>query len=187
MQRLVVFNSVTLDGYFTGADGDLGWAHKSDPEWDAYVAENASSGTGLLLFGRLTYQMMAGFWPTPAAKVAFPVVADKMNSGPKAVVSRSLDRATWNNTRLLKGDLAAAVARLKQEPGGGITILGSGSIVAQLAPTGLIDEYQLVLIPVALGRGRTMFEGLAAPLELKPVRPPRSFANGNVVLSYAPA
>jgi dihydrofolate reductase len=130
---------------------------------------------------------MAGFWPTPAAKAAFPVVADKMNSGPKVVFSRKLDRAAWSNTRLIKGDLAAEVSRLKQEPGAGITILGSGSIVAQLAPTGLIDEYQLVLIPIALGAGRTLFEGLSSPLNLKPIRPPRSFANGNVVLCYTPA
>ena len=183
MRRLTVFNSVSLDGYFTGENGDLSWAHKqADPEWNEFVAGNAS-GNGALLFGRITYEMMAGFWPTPAAQETMPDVADGMNRMPKIVASRSLGRPSWQNTRVIKGDLASEVGKLKKESAHDIVILGSGTIVSQLTQARLIDEYQLVVVPVVLGKGRTMFEGIAHPLALKP-RKTRGFANGNVVLSY---
>src|SRR5207253_4041136 len=107
MPRLSVFNSVTLDGYFAGENGDLSWAHRGsdDPEFQAFVAENAK-GDGRLLFGRITYQLMSSYWPTPEALRSNPVVADRMNGGPKLVFSRTLDSASWSNTTLVKGDLA---------------------------------------------------------------------------------
>jgi dihydrofolate reductase len=186
MRRLISFTQVTLDGYFTGRDGDLSWAHEGqqDPEWSAFVAENASGG-GQLLFGRITYGLMVSYWPTPAARENDPVVAERMNNLPKVVFSRTLDKASWSNTRLMKGDLATEVRRLKHEPGEGMTILGSGSLVSQLAQAGLIDEYQIVVKPVALGEGRTMFEGITQKLRLKRTTT-RTFTNGNVLLSYEP-
>jgi dihydrofolate reductase len=185
MRRLTVFNSVSLDGYFTGENGDLGWAHKqADPEWNEFVAGNAS-GSGVLLFGRVTYEMMAGFWPTRAAQETMPDVADGMNRMLKVVASRSLGQPSWQNTRVIKGDLAAEVGKLKKESAHDIVILGSGTIVAQLTRARLIDEYQLVVVPVVLGKGRTMFEGVADQLPLKRTKT-RSFGNGNVVLCYEP-
>jgi dihydrofolate reductase len=186
MRRLISFTQVTLDGYFTGRNGDLSWAHEGpqDAEWNAFVAENASGG-GQLLFGRITYELMVSYWPTPAARENDPVVAEGMNSLPKVVFSRTLDKASWSNTRLVKGDLATEVRRLKHEPGEGMVILGSGSIVSQLAQAGLIDEYQIVVKPVALGEGRTMFEGIQQKLNLKRTKA-RTFTNGNVLLSYEP-
>lgn len=182
MRKLSVFNSVTLDGYFTGPGEDISWAHQQDPEWNAFVEEN-SKGGGTLLFGRKTYELMASFWPTPEAAKSFPVVAERMNSMPKVVFSRTLDRASWKNAELVKGDLVAGVRKLKNEPGECISILGSGSIVAQLAGTGLIDEYQFVVVPVVLGAGRTMFEGAKGKVELKPLST-RKFENGNVLMAY---
>jgi len=88
----VVFNSVTLDGYFTDKNSDMSWAHKNDPEWNAFVADNAKGG-GTLLFGRITYELMASFWPTPAAMQMMPDVAKGMNSLPKVVFSRTLDKS----------------------------------------------------------------------------------------------
>ena len=186
MQRLISFTQVTLDGYFTGRNGDLSWAHEGpqDAEWNAFVAENASGG-GQLLFGRITYELMVSYWPTPAARENDPVVAEGMNRLPKVVFSRTLDKASWSNTRLVKGDLATEVRRLKREPGEGMAILGSGSIVSQLAQAGLIDEYQIVVKPVALGQGRALFEGLKQKLSLKLTKT-RTFTNGNVLLSYEP-
>ena len=101
MRKLIVFNNVTLDGYFTGADGDMSWAYSGsdDPEFNAFVAGNASGG-GQLLLGRITYDLMAGYWPTPIAIKNAPVVAEGMNSMRKVVFSRTLDKAQWNNTRL---------------------------------------------------------------------------------------
>jgi dihydrofolate reductase len=186
MPRLISFTQVTLDGYFTGRNGDLSWAHEGqqDAEWNAFVTENASGG-GRLLFGRITYELMVSYWPTPAARENDPVVAEGMNNLPKVVFSRTLDKASWSNTRLVKGDLATEVRKLKREPGEGMAILGSGSIVSQLAQAGLIDEYQIVVKPVALGEGRAMFEGIKQKLSLKLTKT-RAFANGNVLLSYEP-
>jgi dihydrofolate reductase len=184
MRKLVTYTMVSLDAYFTDANGDMSWAHKKDPEWQAFVTENASGG-GQLLFGRVTYDLMASFWPTPFAAQSNPIVVERMNSLPKIVFSRTLDKASWNNTTLVKGDLTTEVHKLKQEPGPNMTIMGSGSIVGQLADAGLIDEYQIVVSPLVLGNGRTPFEGVKKKLPLK-LTQSRAFGNGNVVLCYEP-
>ena len=186
MRKLVVFNSVSLDGYFVDMNGDMSWAKNDTPdaEWDAFVAGNASGG-GMLLFGRVTYQLMASFWPTSFAIEHMPVVAEGMNNMPKIVFSRTLDRAAWDNTRLVKDHMAAEVRGMKSEPGPGMAILGSGSIVAQLAQERLIDEYQVVVVPIVLGAGKTMFEGVKQKLPLKLTKA-RAFGNGNVLLCYEP-
>ncbi len=183
MPKLVVFNHVSLDGYFVDGSGDMRWAHREDTEWSAFAAENAGGG-GRLLMGRVTYEMMASYWPTPHARENAPIVADRMNGLPKVVFSRTLASATWTNTKLVKTDLAGEVRRMKDEPGPNLVILGSGSIVSQLAAAGLVDEYQIVVNPIALGSGRTLFETLEKRLPLE-LRSTRSFKNGNVVLSYA--
>lgn len=187
MSKLSVFVSLSLDGYFSGPGGDMSWAHRAeanDAEWTAFVADNASNG-GRLLFGRVTYEMMVSYWPTPQAAKNDPVTAKGMNELPKFVFSRTLDRVTWNNTTLLKGDLAAEVRKLKQASTKDIVILGSGSIVSQLAQEGLIDDYQIVVIPVAIGKGRSLFEG-GRKLPMRHTTT-RSFRNGNVLLGYEPA
>ena len=188
MRKLTVFNQITLDGYFTGENGDLSWAHTredQDTEWTEFIAGNAKSG-GVLVFGRVTYDLMAGYWPTPEAAKLDPVVARQMNELPKIVFSKSLKKADWNNTRVLHGDPAGEIRRLKQEPGKDMVIFGSGTIIAQLAPEGLIDEYQLIVKPVVIGKGRSLFEGVEGQLELKRIRE-RSFKNGRVLLCYQPA
>jgi dihydrofolate reductase len=187
MRRLTVFNNVTLDGYFTGVNGDLSWVDKSkqDDEWNEFVEENASGG-GVLLFGRVTYELMASYWPSSMARENDPVVAENINQMPKFVFSRTLDIPAWQNTRVIKGDIVLAVRTMKDEPGPDMAILGSGSIVSQLAQEGLIDEYQIVVNPVAIGNGRTMFEGIQNNLTLRLIKT-RVFANGNVFLCYEPA
>jgi dihydrofolate reductase len=186
MPRLAVFNSVSLDGYFTDAKGDMSWAHNTHPdaEWDAFVAGNAQGG-GRLVFGRITYELMAGYWPTPMAAKNTPAVAEHMNRLSKIVFSRTLDQASWNNTRLIKGDMVAEVRKLKKESGDDMVILGSGNIISQLAQEGLIDEYQIVVAPIVLGKGRTIFDGVTRKLRLKLTKS-QGFANGNVVLVYEP-
>ena len=182
MRKLVSFIQVTLDGYFADMNGDISWAHKDnkDAEWDAFVADNASGG-GILLFGRITYEMMAGYWPTPYAIGNDPIVAEQMNKLQKVVFSETLDKASWNNTKLVKDGMAAEIRKMKKEPREDIAILGSGSIVSQLAQEGLIDEYQIVVNPVVLGKGRTMFDGIKEKLTKT-----RTFGNGNVLLCYEP-
>ena len=182
MRKLIVFNNQSLDGYFTDAVGDMRWAHKDDAEWQEFTSNNASGG-GMLLFGRKTYDMMASYWPTEAAMKAMPVVAEGMNRMPKIVFSRTMAEPAWKNTRLIKSDIANAVHRLREEPGPGMAIMGSGTIVAQLTDAGLIDEYQIVTIPIALGGGRTLFEGIKTRLNLRTVES-RLFKNGNVFTRY---
>ncbi len=185
MRKVMVYNNVSLDGYFVDAKGDMSWAHKRDPEWSAFVAENTRGGS-VLMFGRVTYDLMAGFWPTEAALKSLPDVAERMNSGPKVVFSRTMDKASWNNTNLIKGDPPAEVRKMKQQPGDPMVIMGSGTIVSQLTEARLIDEYQIVMTPIVLGRGRTMFDGIKERLPLKLTKS-RAFGNGSVVLWYEPA
>ena len=186
MQKLTVFNNVSLDGYFVDANGEMNFARNvaPDPEWDAFVEGNASGGGTTMLFGRLTYEMMASFWPTPEAETAMPVVAKTMNNSPKVVFSRTLDRADWSNTRLFKDDLPGEVRKLKAAEGPGMIIFGSGTIVSQLTREGLIDEYQFVVVPVVLGEGRTMFDVLNKAVAMTLLES-RSFKNGNVFLRYS--
>jgi dihydrofolate reductase len=182
MRKINVFENISLDGYFTDQKGDMSWAHKRDEEWNAYASGNAG-GEAELLFGRVTYEMMAAFWTTAEAARMLPEVAAGMNRMRKHVVSRTLKAVTWQHTTLLTGDLASDATRLKEQPGPDLLILGSGSIVSQLTEARLIDEYQMVLSPIVLGRGRTPFDTVKnkLPLELMSTR---KFTNGNVVLTY---
>ena len=182
MRKLLVFNQISLDGFIADDAGDMSWAHKQDTEFSDWVASNAKGG-GELVFGRVTYQQMASFWPTPMALERMPVVAERMNNGPKVVFSRTLAKAEWNNTRLFKDDPGEVIRKLKSEPGPGLVLMGSASIVAQLAQQDLVDSYQLVINPVVLGSGKSMFTGLERRLALK-LSNSRVFKNGNVVVSY---
>ena len=183
MRRLLVFNNITLDGYFTDANNDMSWAHKNaDDEWNKFTSENASGG-GVLLFGRKTYDLMVSFWPTKQAYEMMPTVAEGMNNLQKVVFSRTMEKATWNNTRLVKDNMVEEVRRMKSESGDNMVIMGSGTIVSQLTQERLIDEYQFVVHPLVLGSGRTLFEGVKDQLPLKRINS-RTFRNGNVLLSY---
>jgi dihydrofolate reductase len=181
MRTLRVFESISVDGYFTDANADMTWAHAAPqaPEFVEWVGKNASSG-GELLFGRKTYQMMEAFWPTPIAEKQMPTVARGMNAARKYVASRTIV-PTWNNSQLLEGDLIEAVRALKASDGPGIALLGSGSVAAQLGEAVLVDEYQFVVIPVALGGGRTLF---TKGRQLQ-VTNQRAFPCGRVVVTYA--
>ncbi len=183
MRRLSVFNSISLDGYFTDQNSDMSWAHNSDPEFDEFTRDNAKGGGGLMLFGRVTYDLMKSFWPTPQAAQMFPEVANTMNNAPKIVFSRTLESAEWSNTRLVKDNLAEEVRKLKKEEGDDMLIMGSGTIVSQLTEAQLIDEYQFVVVPIVLGSGRTLFEGVTEKVKLKRTRE-RAFQNGNVFVVY---
>ena len=188
MRKLSSFTNISLDGYYADATGGFNWGHpeKKDPEFDAFVADNAKGGGGALLFGRVTYEIMAKYWPTPMAAKDNPVVAEGMNNLPKVVFSRTLKEATWKNTTLVKGDVAAEVRKLKQAAGDDMVILGSGSIVAQLAQEKLIDEFQIVVQPVVLGSGKTLFAGVKDSLDLA-LGKTRTFPSGKIFLRYTPA
>ena len=185
MRKVHVFNNVSLDGFFTDEKSDMSWAHKRDEEWNTFAGGNAG-GDGELLFGRVTYEMMAAFWPSPQAAQMMPQVAEGMNRMRKTVFSRTLDVASWQNTTLVKEEVVPAVRTMKQQPGPDMVILGSGSIVSQLTESGLVDEYQIVVNPIVLGKGRTLFETVDHKVNLRLTKT-RAFKNGNVVHWYEPA
>ena len=187
MPKLIVFNHSSVDGYIADAKGNMSWAKPSsdDTEWNAFVEQNTGGG-GMLLFGRVTYDLMRSYWPTRLAAQQMPAIAARMNNFPKVVFSRTLETASWQNTTLVKGDIARAVRRMKQESSLGMAILGSASVAAQLAEARLIDEFQIVIDPVALGTGKTMFQGISGPMRLRLLNS-RTFKNGKVLLVYAPA
>ncbi len=182
MRKLAVFNNVSLDGYIADSKGDMSWAHRQDAEWAAFTAEN-SKGDSAMLFGRVTYDMMAGFWPTPAAAQSLPDLSRRMNEAQKYVVSRTLTRADWNNTKLIKDDLSGTVRKLKAEPGPDLVIFGSGTVISQLTEDRLVDQYQIIVVPVVLGGGKPMFAGVGNNPQLRHIKS-RSFTNGNVALWY---
>lgn len=184
MGRISVFNFITLNGFFEGPEkGEMGW-HKHGEEENDFAVEMLKSGN-TLLFGRITYALMASYWPTPMAIENEPAVAEGMNKAEKIVFSTSLKKAEWNNTRLVKENIFEEVKKLKKIPGKDMAVLGSGSIITQFAEHGLIDEYQLLVDPVIIGDGRTIFKGLSRQLDLK-LKHTRTLKSGVILLCYEP-
>jgi dihydrofolate reductase len=182
MRTLGVFNFMTLNGFYKGPANDVSW-HSHDNSEEGSFAEEGANSNGILLFGRVTYEMMASWWPTDQAIKTMPVIAKGMNRAEKIVFSNTLKTTNWNNSRIVTGNIVDFVKKLKQDPGKNLTILGSGSIVSLFAEHGLIDVYQLMIDPVALGQGTTIFHGISKPLALKLVSH-RIFKSGTVLLTY---
>ena len=128
---------------------------------------------------------MASDWPTPMAIENDPVIAAQMNSFPKIVISRTLDRADWNNTRLIKDNVAEEITRLKQLPGKDLAIFGSANLAASLTQMGLVDEFRIMVNPIVLGKGTPLFKGVDQPLKLELIKA-QTFSSGNVLLCYQP-
>lgn len=184
MSRLFSFNMVTLDGYFEGPNHDIRW-HKVDAEFGEFSITQLDE-IGALIFGRLTYEMMASYWPTPAAIDNDPVVAARMNELPKAVVTRTLDNAEWNNSRLIKEHLEDQISSLKRRAGEDVAVFGSANLLATLMKMDLVDEHRIMVNPIVLGSGTPLFQRPSGKLNLKLVRS-RVFGNGNVLLCYEPS
>jgi dihydrofolate reductase len=183
MRKIIVFNFVTLNGFYKGPKRDISW-HSYGTEENEYAAENLKSGS-TLLFGRVTYEMMASYWPTPIAIKNDPIVAEGMNNADKIVFSKKLKKIEWNNTRLVKSNLVKEIKKMKQMPGKDMTLLGSGSILTQLAEHGLIDEYQIMIDPIVIGNGTPLFKDIKNKLDLK-LTMTRTFKSGVVLLCYRP-
>jgi dihydrofolate reductase len=191
MGKISVFNHVTVDGYFAGQNGEMDWfmGIKKDKEYEAYTHEQSSSSGNTLIFGHTTYEMMKSYWPTLDAIKNDPGIARVVNNSPKIVFSKKLQNVeegpNWKNIRLFHEIKRDEINRLKERASQDFTILGSGSIVQQLANLGLIDEYQLVIVPVVLGVGKSLFKEVTKMnmvlLEAK------TFKNGIVVIKYRPA
>lgn len=180
MRRLVVWNVMTLDGCFEGrSPWDLGFMETVwGEELEAFSLEQGRE-IGTLLFGRRTYEGMASHWTT-----ATGAVADMMNALEKAVATRTLDKATWNNTRLLKGDAVEAVRSLKAEDSKDIYVFGSADLLSALLSAGLVDEYRLCVAPLVLGGGNPLFKPQQEQIRMR-LDSARPLKTGGVILTYA--
>jgi dihydrofolate reductase len=182
MRKLVSFMAITLDGYYEGPNGEFDWPNVDEEFFEFSNRQDAYIDT--LLFGRVTYEFMASYWPT--ATDADPEVIEFMNGVAKVVVSSTLEKAEWNNSTLVSGDLAGAVTQLKQQPGKEIGIFGSPTLTASLLELGLVDEVRVMVNPVLLAGGTSLFSTLTrrVPLQLQRTT---TFKSGNVLLVYRPA
>ena len=184
MRILYTFLVVTVDGFYEGPKGEFDWPNVDD-EFNRYSVANLND-TGIIIFGRVTYEGMAGYWTSPAALDEDPMIAPLMNEIPKAVVSSTLLEATWNNSTLIKGDgVATEISKLKSQPGRSIGIFGSPNLTFSLIEMGLVDELRLMIHPVALGSGRSIFTMMTGRLTFDLLRT-TVFESGNVLLTYRP-
>ena len=190
MGRLTSFIHVSVDGYYAGPNGEADWFKdtEKDPEYEAWTHEQAAGGD-TLIFGRTTYDMMKSWWPTPRAMKADPQMAKVVDESPKIVFSTTLEgpqeAPNWKNVTIVDSIDKKDVKKRKEQVDGNLTILGSGSVVQQLSNLGLIDEYDIVVVPVVLGEGKPLFDDVKKK-ELKLVES-RSFKNGLTLLRYAAA
>jgi dihydrofolate reductase len=179
---------VTLDGFFEGPNKELDW-QIVDGENKEYAIDLLSK-VDAFLFGRVTYQLMADYWPAAATNPSTPKsdleIADKMNNLPKIVFSKTLQEVKWNNSRLVKENIAKEISKMKQQPGKDMVIFGSGSIVSTFMQHGLIDEYRIIVNPIVLGNGNPLFKGINGKQNLKLLNT-KVFDSGIVILFYEPA
>jgi dihydrofolate reductase len=183
MRELLLSMGVSLDGLVArpGRHGAGGWG--LPPEDPALKQRKLGwmRDIGLHLMGRNTYEEMAEFWPTSDDAYAAP-----MNEIPKVVFSRTLERAGWADSRIARGDLAKEIAMLKREQGKDMLAWGGARFAQSLSRLGLVDEYRLILQPVALGQGLPLFKDLTAPLRLELVEA-QTYDTGAALHIYRPA
>jgi dihydrofolate reductase len=184
MRKIFLFMMVSVDGYFEGLNRDISW-HNVDAEFNAFAHEQDAS-VDTLLFGHLTYTLMAGYWPKPEAAKSDSETARFMNETPKIVVSHTPFDAEWGHTTVLTQNIAEEVQKLKALPGKDIAIFGSNMLSVSLMEKGVIDEFRLMVNPVALGAGTPLFTGLPKRIKFK-LNKVREFKSGNVLHYYTPA
>jgi len=188
MRKLISLMNISLDGFTAGPNGELEWA-VVDEELMADVAALLST-VDTALYGRVTYQMMENYWPTvptnPASTKDELQHAHWVENVHKIVFSRTLETVEWNNTRLVKEDIAEEIARLKQQPGKNLMIFGSPSITHTFTQLGLIDEYRIYVDPVVLGSGIPLFKDIKDRIHLKLLEA-KTFHAGVVGLLYRKA
>jgi dihydrofolate reductase len=190
MRKVLLLEHVSLDGFVAGPNGEMNWIRLPDEIW-AY-GDRLTATSDAAIYGRTTYGMMAGYWPTAAdgadADRHAKDHAAWVNNAKRYVFSNTLEAAPWGDSacEIVRGDPAEGVARLKQQDGGNIFLVGSITLAQSLIKAGLVDEYHLNVSPVVLGGGRRLFpEGMAAALDLKLVASD-ALPGGVLALHYEP-
>ncbi len=183
MRKIILQMMVSADGYFEGPNREIDW-HNVDNEFNENAVEFLNT-VDTLLFGRVTYELMAGYWPTPFARDDDPIIAERMNNLSKIVFSNTLQKVEWNNSRLIRGNVKDEISKLKNQPGKNIAVFGSSGLSVELMKHGLIDELAIMINPIILGNGKSLLKGLNSRYKLKLLRT-KVFSSGNVALYYKP-
>ena len=181
MSKLIMWNLMTLDGYFEGPNRDISWLEDVWGEELESLSIEQGQAAGALIFGRVTYELMANYWPT-----ATGAVADFMNTLPKIVFSRTIEKSDWSNTQFVHDNAADNVARLKRQTENDIYLFGSANLAASLIPAALFDEFRIGVTPHLLGGGKPLFETGPVMQRLRLLET-RNLSNGVVIMRYAPA
>jgi dihydrofolate reductase len=181
MRKVILSNYVSLDGFMEGPNREIDWF-----VWDDEIAKYSTdfmTSIDTIIFGRVTYELMASYWPT--ANTEDPKITDAMNNLPKIVFSKTLQKADWKNSTLIGEINKDEISKMKNRPGEDMVIFGSGSIVSSFTQLGLIDEYRIMVNPIILGSGTPLFKGINDRFELK-LSNTRTFSCGNILLCYEP-
>ena len=183
MRKIIFQNMITLDGYYEGPNREIDW-HNVDKEFNEFAIEFLNT-IDVLLFGRVTYELMAKYWPSDNAITDDPIVAEKMNNLQKMVFSKTLEKAEWNNTIVVKDNITEEIKKLKNQPGKDMAIFGSSDLSLTFLKHGLIDEIRVMVNPIVLGTGKSLFKGINEKLKLKLIST-KIFQSGNVLICYEP-
>jgi dihydrofolate reductase len=183
VRTVASFIVTSLDGFYEGPNGELDWSNV-DTEFDDFAVHQLDEAD-TLGFGRATYEHMAAYWPTEQAKVNDPAITSRMNDKKKFVFSTTLTEASWSGTIVVRGESIEHVRKIKAAAGKELLVIGSAHLTASLAQAGVLDELRVMVCPIVLGQGRSLFEDLKdrVPLTLLRVR---QFDSGNLVLTYRP-
>lgn len=181
MRTLASFIVTSLDGFSEGPNGEFNWL-VPDEAFNDFAARQLDEAD-TLGFGRVTYEHMAAYWPTELARVSPVAITSRMNSKPKLVFSTKLEHADWSNTTIVAGDAVQQIGSLKAAPGGELLVVGSAHLTANFVAAGVLDELRVMVCPIVLGQGRSLFEDLKGRLALS-LANVRQFASGNVLLTY---
>jgi dihydrofolate reductase len=181
VRTLASFILTSLDGFSEGPNGEFNWA-VVDEEFNDFALRQLDDAEALG-FGRATYEHMAAHWPTDRARDNDPAMTTRMNTKPKLVFSTTLAQADWSNTTVIAGDAVDQVEALKSAPGGELLVLGSAHLTAHFAAAGVLDELRIMVCPIAIGQGHSLFEDLKDRLALT-LAHVRQFDSGNVLLTY---
>jgi dihydrofolate reductase len=194
-RRVVVSSFITMDGYMVGPNEDISWVSEGfDPRMQSDIAEYMGERSDCFVFGRITYEMFAAYWPTavpyeagdalrPSEGREDPRIIRALNDSLKLVASTTLQQPTWKNTRVIRDGLVETIAALKREPGKSINVQGSASVVQALERADLVDEYHLYVHPVLLGAGKLLFAAGAGPQDFRRIDL-KSYDNGVVRMVF---
>lgn len=180
--KKIIFQTIlSVDGYFEGPDKTIDW-HVVDEEFNNYTIDFLDQ-VDTLFFGRITYELMASYWPT--AITDNPIIATKMNELTKIVFSKTLEKVQWINSTLIHTNIQKEITNLKKQQGKNIAIFGSSDLAVTLIEQKLIDEVRIFINPIVLGGGKTLFQGIQNRINLKLFQT-KTFRSGNVLLYYQP-